>query len=48
VRLPGQVFFTKQSKKKKKIWEDGVLVVKKGCMELQVVDSAFPHAPFFF
>ena len=37
VRFPEQVFFTKQSKKKKKIWEDGVLVVKQGCMELQVV-----------
>ena len=32
-----EVFFTKFSKKKKKVWEDGVLVLKQGCMELQVL-----------
>ena len=30
-----EVFFTKQSKKKHKIWEDGVVVIKTGGMELQ-------------
>ena len=35
-----QVFFTKQSKKKKKVWEDGVLVVKDGGSELQREDGA--------
>jgi hypothetical protein len=35
-----QVFFTKQSKKKKKVWEDGVLVVKEGGSELQREDGA--------
>jgi len=35
-----QVFFAKQSKKKNKVWEDGVLVVKDGVSELQREDGA--------
>ena len=35
-----EVFFTKFSKKKKKVWEDGVLVLKQGSMELQRDDGS--------
>ena len=35
-----EVFFTKQSKKKHKIWEDGVVVIKTVGMELQREDGS--------
>eukprot|EP00960_Hanusia_phi_P041972 755246-Hanusia_phi.AAC.2 len=35
-----EVFWTKQSKKKHKVWDDGVLIVKNGSYELQSQDGS--------